>query len=509
MAAELSLAAQIRVHGAGPLKPTPERHGKAPPDVTIAQMMDSLNSYMEKRLGLRKCDDDIQWKYNIKPSEDRLWTLPDMKKAWGKTQQMSASSRRDGWSVILCKQIRQHLHNCETQRLKREIIAEKTKVKSLSSLLQEEKKEKEKLLAESQKWLNLISIQLQPKDYGEDTPTAEPVTKDSTPKTTASAKVRLAPVVIKHRRTEVEVQSEEEFEEDGQRRTRTVTKKVKRYIPCKTYQPATPEQIDKWSKDLPDVYKQPRKSWQVLERLRKIYTLHPLDAAMILNLNLRDSDQKKLNESVETMVGESQDNIDTGWEAVRTFLCELKRAEINWAKITACMQKVGESVAEYEERFTQIWLEHAGLNDGDDLSKDTGMPLKTAFMNGLKPEISKALKVRYDDWDGVGTAFNQVVDWSARIERTQDAKLRALQSNALRYKKTGPEHKDLKGRRHDLNKTRGGHCYYCHKQGHWSKECKIRLRDQSENDNDLDRKFQQLTEEQKRTLLKAVEPQEN
>ncbi|XP_036401338.1 uncharacterized protein LOC118789123 [Megalops cyprinoides] len=496
MAAELPSAAQIRVHGAGPLKPTTERHGTAPPSTTIDQMMDSLNSYLEKRLGLRKCNDDIQRKYNIKPSEDRLWTLPDIKKAWGKTQRMFASSRRDGWSVILCKQIRQHLEKCEIDRLKREITAENAKVKALASQLQEEKKEKERLLAENKKWLDLISKQLQskdcdkaaassntheggakqrrpellypfkelraieeqqhrhlleelPHDHGSssdgeelsnDTPAAALVTKDSSAQvkstSTTSTKVRLAPVVIKHRRTEVEVQSEEEFEEDGQRRTRIVTKKVKRYLPCKTYQPATPEQIDKWSKELPDAYKQPRKAWQVLERLRKIYTLHPLDAAMILNVNLRDSDQNKLTESVETRAGESQDNVDAGWEAVRTFLYELKPAEVNWAKITSCTQKAGESVAEYEERFKQIWLEHAGLNN-DDIGKDTGMPLKTSFVNGLKPELSKALKVRYDDWDGVGTAFNQVVEWSARIERTQDAKLRALQTNALKYNNPG------------------------------------------------------------------------
>jgi len=39
-----------------------------------------------------------------------------------------------------------------------------------------------------------------------------------------------------------------------------------------------------------------------------------------------------------------------GWEAVRTFLFELKPAEVNWARITSCMQKTGES-AESPEHF--------------------------------------------------------------------------------------------------------------------------------------------------------------
>lgn len=67
--------------------------------------------------------------------------------------------------------------------------------------------------------------------------------------------VRLAPVIGKNRRTEVYNE-----EENGERRTHTVTKVVKKYVPHRTYQPATPEQIDKWSRELPDVYKNPQKT---------------------------------------------------------------------------------------------------------------------------------------------------------------------------------------------------------------------------------------------------------
>ncbi|KAL1256505.1 hypothetical protein QQF64_012050 [Cirrhinus molitorella] len=134
---------------------------------------------------------------------------------------------------------------------------------------------------------------------------------------------------------------------------------IKKYVPYRTYQPATPQQVDKWTKELPDVYKQPRKVWQFLQCLQKIYTLHPLDGAMIVNVNLRDNNQKRLTESVERKIGESQENIEEGWEAVQTFLLKLKPAEVNWSKITSCMQKTGESVVEFEERFRQTWLEYS------------------------------------------------------------------------------------------------------------------------------------------------------
>jgi len=39
------------------LRQTTERHGTEPPNVTIDQMMDNLNAYLGKRLGLMKCLD--------------------------------------------------------------------------------------------------------------------------------------------------------------------------------------------------------------------------------------------------------------------------------------------------------------------------------------------------------------------------------------------------------------------------------------------------------------------
>ncbi|XP_058618384.1 uncharacterized protein LOC131531565 [Onychostoma macrolepis] len=193
-------------------------------------------------------------------------------------------------------------------------------------------------------------------------------------------------------------------------------------------------------------------------------------------------------------------------------LQDIKKAYGKTNRLRSCMQKTGESVVEYEERFRQIWLEHAGLNGNEDLDKDTNMPLKTAFVNGLKPEISKALKIRYDDWDGIGTAFNQIVEWSVKIERTYEVKLRALQSrpSTYSYKSTENDLQEKGGRRYTQTKTqRQGRCNYCNKEGHWFRECKIRLRYENKDVNDLDKRFQQLTQEQKQSLLNAVEPQGN
>ncbi|GAA6099526.1 uncharacterized protein LOC113076211 [Tachysurus ichikawai] len=87
------------------LKPTTQRHGTEPPNATIDQMMENLNEYLDKRLEIRKCYYDVYQKYSIKQSENGTWDLADIKMAYGKTQRFRTNLRRNGWSVIVCKQM--------------------------------------------------------------------------------------------------------------------------------------------------------------------------------------------------------------------------------------------------------------------------------------------------------------------------------------------------------------------------------------------------------------------
>ncbi|ROL48834.1 hypothetical protein DPX16_22353 [Anabarilius grahami] len=154
-----------RNNGNGPaLRPTTERHGTEPPNVTIGQMMENLNEYLDKRLGLRLTKGDICQKYNIRHSENGQWALLDIKMAFGKMQHLRANTNRDGLSVILVKQIQQLLQKCKTDKLLCENKVEKAKVRALAEQLQNEKKDKERLLNEKAKLLNLLSKRLEPKD---------------------------------------------------------------------------------------------------------------------------------------------------------------------------------------------------------------------------------------------------------------------------------------------------------------------------------------------------------
>ncbi|KAK3561332.1 hypothetical protein QTP86_030630 [Hemibagrus guttatus] len=145
-----AMAESSHIKGDTPaLKPTTERHGTEPPNVTIDQMMDNLNEYLDKRLGIRKCYYNVCQKYNIKQSENGTWDLSDIKKAYGKTKCLRANLRRDGWPVILDKQIQQHLHKCEMDKLQRELKAEKAKVRALAEQLQSKEKDKERLVDEN------------------------------------------------------------------------------------------------------------------------------------------------------------------------------------------------------------------------------------------------------------------------------------------------------------------------------------------------------------------------
>ncbi|KAL0183509.1 hypothetical protein M9458_019205, partial [Cirrhinus mrigala] len=89
-----------------------------------------------------------------------------------------------------------------TDKLQREIKAEKAKVRALAEQLQIVKEDKERLLHENDN------------DAESSINTCVQAMRNT--------KVRLAPVIVKNRRTEVEIDSEEEYEENGERRTCTV-----------------------------------------------------------------------------------------------------------------------------------------------------------------------------------------------------------------------------------------------------------------------------------------------
>ncbi|KAI2654652.1 hypothetical protein H4Q32_011426 [Labeo rohita] len=142
-------------------------------------------------------------RYTIKHSESGQWALLDIKRAYGKMQCLWTNTKKDGLSVILVKQIVQHLQKCETDKLQREITAEKAK---------NVKEDKERLSDDSNKDINKHAD------------------------TKRNTKVRLAPVIVKNRWTEAEIDNEEEFEENGEPQTRTVKKLVKKNVPYRTYQ---------------------------------------------------------------------------------------------------------------------------------------------------------------------------------------------------------------------------------------------------------------------------------
>ncbi|KAL0170887.1 hypothetical protein M9458_035483, partial [Cirrhinus mrigala] len=196
------------------LRPTTERHGTEPPNVTIDQMLDNLNVYLDKRLGLRKCHDDMCQRYNIKHSESGQWALPDIKRAYGKTQRLRTNTKKDGLSVVLVKQILHHLQKCETDKLQREIKAEKAKVRALAEQLQIVKEDKERLLHENDKLLTLLSKRLESKSSSSSVDSDVESSINMCVQATRNTKVRLAPVIVKNRRTEVEIDNEEEYEEN-------------------------------------------------------------------------------------------------------------------------------------------------------------------------------------------------------------------------------------------------------------------------------------------------------
>uniref|UniRef100_A0A3B3SJZ8 Uncharacterized protein n=1 Tax=Paramormyrops kingsleyae TaxID=1676925 RepID=A0A3B3SJZ8_9TELE len=233
----------------------------------------------------------------------------------------------------------------------------------------------------------------------------------------------------------------------------------------------------KWSKELPHPKKGGLKTWTELSQLKNIYSLHPNDDVQVLSVMVSADQACELSEEVMRSLGNEGQELADGWACIRRWLEKFKSTHIYWAKVSDCYQKSSEEVSEFAECFKQVWLEYAGVLEVTEENYETSHygPLKTTFVDGLKTELAKMLKVSRPDWK-------------------EDADMRRLVRLAGNIKN------DI------VTRIRMG------QTGHWAKACHYKgnacsgTKEHGTNETDVNARFQQLTMEQKTWLLSAIEP---
>ncbi|MGL5564791.1 MAG: hypothetical protein ACRDC4_03580, partial [Plesiomonas sp.] len=168
-------------------------------------------------------------------------------------------------------------------------------------------------------------------------------------------------------------------------------------------------------------------------------------------------------------------------------------ARIDMSRISHCRQEPGESVQIYYERLFAAFNKHSGLTEPADRGDRPGIwesYLATSLLNGLRPELSQAVKHNYVEWaEGRVTtimkyALHAEEEQRAKKERSRMKELQlAFVQGPPRFKagEWGPRKGNKDGKRTDkkpCDVCGGDHirrectkCAYCKQDGHWAKAC--------------------------------------
>ena len=136
---------------------------------------------------------------------------------------------------------------------------------------------------------------------------------------------------------------------------------------------------------------------------------------------------------------------------------------MNWSNITSCVQKKGETVCQYTERFCQTAAAYSGIADTSEKVLDDNGPLVRAWFDCLSSEHKNALPYLELTWSSRTLQNN--LDRLATWERDSDVKAR-VKIAAASFKVNSEKQQKRKCPK------REGSCNYCGKPGHWMKECR-------------------------------------
>ncbi|XP_038644638.1 uncharacterized protein LOC119961296 [Scyliorhinus canicula] len=298
--------------------------------------------------------------------------------------------------------------------------------------------------------------------------------EDSVPTKCNTKLIQLAP--LKRKRVRV---GSKKIEEEGE----TISRNI--FDHQWTQEPAEPAQIDEWSKNLPHPKKGGMSTWNGINRLKSIYSLHPFDGVQVLTIMLGTRVISTLRTEVEFALGDDLQNLDAGWLAIRDWLLTYRPPRTDWSKITFCIQKSNEDIQDFEDRFLQTWMEYSGMtltDETDTWDASNLNPLKTAFVAGVKPEVSDALNLVLPAWAKTGT-YRDIVDRCIQIDRglrnrtSSSAVTKAPPQDSGQTCTLAP----LKSRKENIPQ-----CFYCGKVGHWMAKCYLKQRMDSRDDNEVD-----------------------
>ncbi|CAL8254461.1 unnamed protein product [Boreogadus saida] len=194
------------------------------------------------------------------------------------------------------------------------------------------------------------------------------------------------------------------------------------------YEPSNPKDIERWSAEIDHQRRAGLQPWMQLKQLMHLYELHPNDGLAILFKHLSSTERTQIRYDVEDAMGEDGMRPEKGWEAIKAWIQKHSKAQVNWTKITQCMQKEDEGLDQFNERFFECYLLHSGQTeyDMDNIDQSTDLPLKTMYLQQVLPEIRRGVKTRLPSWDNRSCTMAEIKEFGEKVDRDEEVRIRFL-----------------------------------------------------------------------------------
>ncbi|CAL8278404.1 unnamed protein product [Boreogadus saida] len=194
------------------------------------------------------------------------------------------------------------------------------------------------------------------------------------------------------------------------------------------YEPSNPKDIERWSAEIDHPRRAGLQPWMQLKQLMHLYELHPNDGLAILFKHLSSTERTQIRYDVEEAMGEDGMRPEKGWEAIKAWIQKHSKAQVNWKKITRCMQKEDEGLDQFNERFFECYLLYSGQTeyDMDNIDQSTDLPLKTMYLQQVLPEIRRGVKTRLPSWENRSCPMAEIIEFGENVDRDEEVRIRFL-----------------------------------------------------------------------------------
>ncbi|CAL8272684.1 unnamed protein product [Boreogadus saida] len=244
------------------------------------------------------------------------------------------------------------------------------------------------------------------------------------------------------------------------------------------YEPSNPKDIERWSAEIDHPRRAGLQPWMQLKQLMHLYELHPNDGLAILFKHLSSTERTQIRYDVEEAMGEDGMRPEKGWEAIKAWIQKHSKAQVNWKKITRCMQKEDEGLDQFNERFFECYLLYSGQTeyDMDNIDRSTDLPLKTMYLQQVLPEIRRGVKTRLPSWENRSCPMAEIIEFGENVDRDEEVRIRFLadeKKEMARERERFPQpNRDRERFPQPVRQKEPRPCHNCGQYGHWIRECK-------------------------------------